>query len=463
VQLVVAIILARLLSPEEFGTIALLYLFTGIASVFIDAGLSSALIRNQNASRIDESTIFFINVFMGCAAASSFLLAAPWLAEFYNQPILEPIARVLAASLLVNSIGATHLALFRKRLDFRRPMMASAAASISSGGFAIWMASYGYGIWALAWQTIFNSIIFVLLLWAFSPWRPSFVFSASSAVNNFRFGFFLMLSALLDVAYNRMYSLLIGKYYSVADLAFYSRAENTRQIPVEALSNSIAQVVFPVFCRLAEDRGRLSAGMSTSLKMMMLINVPMMCGLCVTAENVIGVLFGEKWLPAVPILQVLSLAGLLWPFHVVNLLSLQAQGHANIFFRLEIIKKIIGVCFVFIGTFHGVLGIAWSQVAIGIVAVFVNTYYTKNKVGYSIARQIRDVLPIFNVSIFMSLVVYFVSSYSILSKFYLFPLQICIGVFVFFGAARIFRIQALDDCFGLVKAMKAEHRETLRN
>lgn len=455
VQFVVAVILARLLSPEEFGTIALLYLFTGIASVFIDGGFSSALVQKQDATHTDESTVFWINLAMGTAAAVALWLAAPWIADFFGYPILVPLTGMLALSLLVNALGSIHLVLFRKNLDFKRPMILGGVASVISGAVAIGMATAGFGIWALAWQTIVASLMLTILLWVFSPWRPAFSFSGASARRLFRFGSYLMLSGLLDVAYNRIYSLLIGKFYGVRDLAFYNRADNTKQIPVEVLSGTLSRVAFSVFCKVADDKEKLRLGVRTALNGMMLINLPMMFGLMVTAENVVLVLFGEKWLPAAPILQVLCLAGVFWPLHVVNLVALQAQGHSDLFFRLEVIKKIIGVSFLLVGTLYGVIGIAWSQVAFGLVGFLVNAHYTRRYLDYGASNQAIDAMPVVALSIMMAVAVYWFGLATNLGPVLVLPIQVIGGAAVFFAVAKLVRLQALMDMLQLVRNKNA--------
>jgi O-antigen/teichoic acid export membrane protein len=455
VQFIVAVILARLLSPEEFGTIALLYLFTGIASVFIEGGFSSALVQKQDASHIDESTVFWINLAMGFFAALILWAIAPWIAKFFGYPILVPLTGILALSLAINSLGGIHLVLFRKRLDFKRPMIVSAVAAIVSGTTAIVLALKGYGVWALAWQTVIASFVSTLLLWVASSWRPSFAFSLKSARSLFRYGSYLMISALLDIAYNRIYSLLIGKLYGVRDLAFYNRADNTKQIPVEVLSGTLARVAFSVFCKVADDKEKLRFGVRSSLKGMMLINLPIMFGLMAAAENVIYVLFGENWLPAVPILQILSFAGVFWPLHVINLTALQAQGHSNLFLRLEIIKKVIGVAFLAIGASFGVIGIAWSQAAFGLVGFFINAHYTKVYLDYGVKDQSLDTLPLLVLSMLMAVIVHMLGLMTELSHYFLLPLQVVGGALVFLVMAYVFRLQALTDLLQIIRNKNA--------
>jgi teichuronic acid exporter len=445
VQFVVAVILARLLSPEEFGTIALLYLFTGVASVFIDGGFSSALVHKQDASLIDESTVFWINLAMGALAALGLWSLAPWIAEFFEYPILAPLTNVLAISLAVNALGSIHLVLFSKRLDLKRPMFVSAVASIISGATAIALAMNDFGIWALAWQTIVASVMSTLLLWFVSPWRPRLVFSIAAASGMFRFGSYLMLSGLLDITYNRIYSLLIGKFYGVRDLAFYNRADNTKQIPVDLLSSALSRVAFPAFSAAAGDVEKLRRGVQSAVRVMMLINLPIMFGLIATAENVIIVLFGEVWRPAAPILEVLCIAGIFWPLHVINLSVLKAQGHSDLFFRLEIIKKLVGAAFLLAGSFYGVIGIAWSQAAFGLFGFIINAYYTDRYLEYGVIKQVRDFAGTLITAIAMAATVYWIAEACQAKVSVLLAIQVLTGAITFISLAWLVRLSGVVD------------------
>ncbi len=450
VQFFVAVILARILSPEEFGTIALLYLFTGIANVFIDGGFSSALVQKQDATHTDESTVFWINLATGFLAALALWAMAPGIAKFFGYPILVPLTGTLAISLAVNALGSIHLVLFSKRLDFKKPMLVSAVASVVSGSTAVVLAMNEYGIWALAWQTIVASLVSTLMLWFVSPWRPALVFSITSATGMFRFGSYLMLSSLLDIIYNRIYALLIGKYYGVRDLAFYNRADNTKQIPVDVLSNTLARVAFPAFSAAADDPEKLRRGVQSAVRTMMLINCPIMFGIMATAENVIVVLFGETWRPAAPILEVLCISGIFWPLHVINLSVLKAQGHSELFFRLEIIKKIVGSAFLLAGTFYGVIGIAWSQAVFGLFGFLINAFYTGKYLKYGAIGQSADAIAALTAAALMGAVVSWLGVALNQNAYVLLAIQICSGVLMFFLVAWFTNIPGVDEILSII-------------
>ncbi len=453
-QFAVSIALARLLSPEEFGTIALLYLFIGIASAFVDSGFSAALIQRQDVTHTDESTVFWFNLAMGALVALALWAAAPAIAGFYALPILVPLTAVMALNIFLSALGSIHGTLLTKRLDFRTQMKVGAITAVISGAVAVYMASRGYGVWALAAQTVVATGVTTALLWLFNRWRPALVFSVPSARSLFRFGGYMLASALLATAFSRMYTLLIGKFYGVRELGFYNRADGTQQLPVGVLTGILGRVAFPIFSAAADDKAQLRRGLQLALRAIMLLNVPMMLGLAAVAEPLVLALFGAKWLPAVPIMQVLCVGGVLWPLHVINLNVLMAQGYSDLFFRLEVIKQLLGVGLLAVGTYYGVMGVAWSQVVFGILAFAINAHYTKRHLNYSILAQARDFLPTIAISLPMALTVHWVGTQVRVAPAVKLISLTALGALIFLMLAWGFRLAALHDAFDLLKRRK---------
>lgn len=451
-QFVVTIFLARLLSPEDFGTIALLYLFTGVASIFIDSGLSAALVNRQDITHKDESTVFWFSLIVSIIACVAFWNSASWIARFFNVEVLVPLVKLLSLNFVLNALGATHTALLSKELNFQMPMKIGLISSVISGAVAISLALGGAGVWALAFQMVTANLLNTVLLWFFNPWRPSLSFSFHSARRLFGFGGYLMLSGLLDVLYNRIFSLLIGKFYGVGQLGFYSRADNTKQIPVDVLSKTLARVAFPVFSAAAGDKEKLFRGVRTALIGLMFINIPMMLGLIAVAENLVVVVFGKKWLPCVEILEILSLSGVMWPLHVINLNVLKAQGHSNLFFKLEVIKKLFGFSILYVGFSYGIMGLAWGQVIFGFLAFFINAHYTGMHLNYGSKHQLADIFPIIILSLCMATVVSFLNNFVQLGNGLKLVVDIVVGVgFYFFGAwaLKLRSLEIFTDILGI--------------
>jgi O-antigen/teichoic acid export membrane protein len=455
VQAGIIIALARLLTPEEFGTVALLSLFLGIATVLADGGFSTALIQRQDATHVDESSVFWVTLAVGTLLSATIFLLAPVLATFYDSAVLEPLTRLMSLGVLLSALGAVPHALVMKRLGFRTLLVVGLVGTGSSGVVALLLAWQDHGVWALAGQYVTLAVVTTAMLWILSGWRPGLVFSADSARTLFGFGGYMLASGLLDASFNRLYTVLIGRWYGVRELGFYVRAETTQQVPATVLSSIASRVALPVFSEAAADPARLRRGARLSLRGLMLINAPMMLGLAAVADPLVEAVFGSVWLPAVPLLQVLCLAGLLWPLHVINLTLLAAQGHARLVFRLEVVKQTIGLALVLIGALSGPLGIAWAMVAGGLVAVAVNAFYTKHFVRYGLVAQLADVGPTLAVSAVMAAVVAVAArSWDPTPIVELLALS-GLGAVVFVGLAFAVRLATLHDMVALLRRQPA--------
>lgn len=453
-QFGVSIALARLLSPDEFGTIALLYLFTGLASAFVDSGFSAALVQRQDVTHTDESTVFWFNLAIGALVALVLWVAAPAIAAFYALPILVPLTAVMALNIFFSSLGSIHGTLLTKRLDFRTQMKVGSITTVTSGAVAVYLAWRGYGIWALAAQTLVATVVTTALLWVFNRWRPALVFSRASSRRLFGFGGYLLASSLLDIIYNRVNTLLIGKFYGVRELGFYNRADGTKQLPVGVLTGILARVAFPIFSAATHDKAQLRRGVQLALRGMMLINVPMMLGLVAVAEPLVLTLFGAQWLPSVPIMQVLCLGGVLWPLHVINLNVLMAQGYSDLFFRLEVAKKLLGTGLLAVGCYYGVMGIAWSQVVFGVLAFAMNAHYTKRHLDYGTVAQMRDFLPTVAIALPMAVVLYWLGTRLGMTPAMQLISLTALGALIFLVLAWVFRVAALHDALDLLRRRK---------
>ncbi len=403
---VITIVLARLLTPEDFGTIALLSVFVGVANVFVNAGLGFGLIQRQNVSHIDESTVFWFNLAVALLMAGLLVLSAPWIASYFGVAVLAPLTLVMAMNLLVSALGSIQGALMTRRLDFKTPMIIGVASTLTAGCTGIYMAWAGYGVWALAIQALLGSVTNTALTWIVLRWRPLARFSVESFLGLFSFSGWLFLSWLLDALYQRAYTVMLGKTYGAHDLGVYTRADSTQQLASGVLTDVLSRVAFPLFSSVNADKDRLRRGTRMAARAATLVTAPAMMGLAVLAHPFISAVFGERWLPAVPILQVLCIVGLLYPLHVINLSVLQAQGHANLFFRLELAKKGVGTLLLVVGSFYGVLGMAWSRVLASVFALVINTYYTRKFLAYGVGEQVRDCTPSLLIAAIMAVLVH---------------------------------------------------------
>ena len=463
VQFVTSICLARLLSPEEFGIMGMLLIFMAIAAIFVDGGFASALIQRQSVTAEETASVFYFNVGMGLLVAVLLALAAPWIAAFYAMPILTPLTRLMAVTFVVTSFGSVQWALLSKELDFRSQMRIGLVTSVLSGALGIVLAWRGWGVWSLALQSLFSSVLSTTLVWYWRPWRPGWAFSFKALRPLYRFGSFLMLSGLLDALVSRLNTLVIGKFYSVRDLGFYTRADSTRQLPTNLLSSVISRVAFPLFSAAATDKDLLLRGLRKAVRSSMLLNIPAMAGLAAVARPLVVTLFGSKWLPAVPYLQILALAGIFWPLHVLNLNYLTATGQSRLFFRLEILKKILAITALLLASPVSVLAMAWSQVVVGILCFFLNAHYTGIQLGYTPLKQLRDV---WLVALAAAGMVTFVLVTPALGRW---PAPACLavqvsgGAIVFFGLCHLLRFEPAAEMRHQVLKWLRLHNRPLPN
>jgi len=408
-QFVITIVLARILTPEDFGMIAVLAIFIGLASIFIDGGFSAALIQRQHTTKGEESTVFFFNLLMAGGISLILVGGAPIIAKFFGHSDLRDITYAMAAYVFLNSFASIHIALLTRELDLKKIALINSLSVFVAGTTAIYLALHGLGVWSLVVQMILVSAISVVLLWILHPWRPTPVFEASSLRSLFRFGGYEMAANLTDVFSTNLNLALIGKLYSVGDVGFYDRANKTQQIPINVMMSISNRVVFSTFSRVASDKERLKRGMRKAQPMAMLMNVPVMLGICILAGPLIESLFGKQWIQSIPILQVLAFAGLFWPLHLLNLNVLKAQGHADLFFWITIIKKTIAIVLTIISSFYGVVAIAWAQVASSIIGYFINAHYSRKLLQYGAGEQLRDLVHVFLSSLPMVAVTWMVS------------------------------------------------------
>lgn len=392
-QFATTLVLARLLTPADFGVVAMLAIFVAIAGVLADGGFSAALIQRQDVDHDDESTVFWCNLGIGVALALLLACAGPWIAGFYREPRLQAISVAMSLVVVASAMGAIHFALLVKELDFRTQALAGVVGAGTSAVVSITMAWRGYGVWALVAQAVISAVTTSACLWWLHRWRPAFAFRWASVRKLAGFGGFHLASTLLESAYTRFYSLLAGRMFGARSLGYYSNAENTRQLPASFLASLVARVALPLLSRAQHDPMLARRGVQLSIRAMMFAYAPGMLAMAAFADLVIEVLYGRQWLPAASLLRVLAMAGLLYPLHMINLHALMAQGHARLMFRLEVSKKALGVLLLVAGARYGLLGLAWSQVAHSIVSLAINSHYSRKLLGYGALAQLRDAAP----------------------------------------------------------------------
>lgn len=451
VQFIISIILARLLLPEQFGLIGMLAVFLAVGQVFINSGFGSALIQKQDADEIHFSSVFYTNLLISIVAAGILILVAPLIARFFREPILISLTRALSFNFIISAFGLVQVYLLTKKLDFKTQMKVSLLASLGSGVVGVSLAFHGYGVWSLVIQNISATFFNTLLLWIFNTWRPRKVFSLSALRELFGFGSRLLASGLMDTIFRNIYNVVIGKLFSPADLGFYARAYSLQQLPSETLGGIIGRVTFPIFSEIQNDPVRMKNAFRKVLRSIALINFPMMIGLLVCARPLILVLLTEKWSPATPYLQMLSIVGLIYPLHLINLNVLLAKGRSDLFFRLEVIKKSLIVIVLAITWRWGVFAIIAGQIVLSFVAYYLNSFYNGVIMRYGIREQGRDLLPYLIASGAMGGVVFGLNWLPIAHPTVLLMIQMSIGSLFYLLICRVFQFPIFMDSWRLLK------------
>ena len=450
VQFVFSIILARLLSPSDYGIIAMVTIFFAVAQSFVDSGFSNALVRKTDRVEEDLSTCFYFNIGVGIIAYIVLFLIAPLVANFYNQPILSPIIRITGLGVILNSLCVVQQALFTIKIDFKSQAKITLSATVISGIVGILLAYQGYGIWALVWQGVASSIVRMGLLWLMSKWRPRTGFSKSSFNYLFGYGSKLLASGLLDTIYNNIYPIVIGKFYNPAQLGNYSRALGWAQLPSANITSILQRVTFPVLSAIQDDSLRLQNSYRRLLKLSAFIVFPLMMGLASMASPLIRVILTAKWDGCVLYLQILCFALMLYPIHAINLNLLQVKGRSDIFLRLEIIKKIIGVVILIITIPLGITAMCLGMVFSSIICLIVNTYCTSRFIDVGLLTQLKDLRIILINSLVMGGGIYILTSFIDIEGLKL-VMGIVIGFLLYFIGSFYFSKAELQEVISLIK------------
>lgn len=391
-RFVVGLVLARLLAPDQFGLLAMLTVFIVIATAITDAGFSQAVVQRKNVSQLDLSTVFFFNVIMGALMALLLYWFAPCIAVFYRNGQLTDLLRFLAVAVFLTSLGQVHRSQLNRELLFRRMVLATIPATILSGGIAVVLAFYGWGVWALAMQMLISSGLQSLFLWFASGWRPSAQFSSESLKSLFPFGSRMALMSVINSIFTNIYVLFIGKFFLATDVGYYQRAESFKQMASENLNVIVARVMFPIFATIQDETERLCKVFLRSFGLLCLIFFPLMGILAAVAEPLILTLIGEKWLPSVAYLQLLCLVGALYPLQSLNVNVLKALGHANKLLKIALAKRLLTLGMLCLTFRFGITAMILGQMFTALVALWINAYYTRIYLELSYYDQFRHTI-----------------------------------------------------------------------
>ena len=439
VSLIVSIMLARLLEPDIYGSVAIVMIFITIANVFVSNGFGNALVQKKNADNLDFSSVFYINIVMSIGVYFILYALAPLVAKFYEMPILCPTLRVLGIRIIIAAINSIQQAYVSRKMIFKKFFWATLFGTVLSGVVGIYLAYKGAGVWALVAQYLTNTCVDTIVLWITVKWRPDFAFSWKRAKGLISYGWKLLCSGLLDTGYSQLRNLLIGKIYTSADLAYYNQGDKYPQVLVVNINSSISSVLFPAMSKYQDDRQRVKAMTRSAIQVSSYVMWPLMLGLATIAEPLVKVLLTDKWLPCVPYLQIFCFSYGLWPIHTTNLQALNALGRTDLFLKLEIIKKCLGLTVLIITLQLGPHVIAFGLIITGIISTFINSAPNRKLLNYSYKEQLSDLLPPFVLALIMAIIIYPINTLEI-NDVLVIVLQIISGGIIY-GAGSVFSKQ----------------------
>lgn len=458
IQFIVSVILARLLSPEEYGIIAIVMVFIFLANVFVESGFNTALIQKKETDEVDFSSVLYLSLGIAAILYVIIFLAAPIIANFYNQPILTLLLRVLSIVLFIGAVNSIQNAYVARRMLFRKLFMSSVVAVMISGLIGVLAAYGGLGVWSLVIQQVLSQLIMGVILWNTVQWRPHLVFSLRRVKILFSYGSKLLASNLIDTLYTNLTVLIIGRIYPPSMLGYYNKGQMFPQLIVSNINGSIQSVMLPALSVHQEDKQRVKEMTRRSIVSSSFFIFPIMIGMAVVAEPLVIILLTETWLPIVPFLQITCFTYSLWPIHTANLQAINAMGRSDIYLRLEIRKKIIGLIILGISLPFGIYAIAIGVAVSGIIGMLINAYPNKYLLNYNYKEQLLDIIPSLLISLTMGVIIYALNFTNLLS-WQLLGLQIIMGIVIYILLSIVFKIESFRYFIMTFKEFKKKKNE----
>lgn len=453
IEFILMLFMARLLDPSDYGILGMISIFTAVAASITDSGFANALIRKNDRTQADLSTVFFFNIVVGTFFFFLFWVISPYVADFYEMPVLKSVMRVVALGFVIGSFNSVQRAVYVINLDFKRQSKISITTSLISGICGVIMAFYGFGVWALVYQSLIATVLSISMYWFYSKWRPSFLFSWKSFKELFGFGSNLLISSLLNTIYNNIYQVVIGKIFSASALGHYSRASHWANFPSANLTQVLQKVTFPVLAKIQDDEERLARSYRRFIRTSAFVVFPLMLGMSAVARPLVLVFIGEKWEFCSQILQIICFSVMWYPIHAINLNLLQVKGRSDLFLRLEIIKKVMGVFILCISVPLGLIAMCYFSIMSSLIALVINTYYTGKLIHVGFIRQMKDLMPTLLLSVFMFLVV-LLSQYFISNIYIKLISGTLVGAVFYLGLSSVFHYQELDEVKLIVKEIQ---------
>ncbi len=451
VTFVVSIVLARILVPEDYGTIALVTVFTTILQVFVDSGLGTALIQKKDADDLDFSSVFYFNFIVCLILYAGMFIAAPSIARFYGDVSLIAIVRVISLTIVISGVKGIQQAYVSRHMLFKRFFFSTIGGTVFSAFLGIAMAYAGYGVWALVVQQLSNTAIDTLILWLTVKWRPKRSFSWKRLEELLSYGWKLLVSALLDTGYNNITNLIIGKVYSSSDLAFYNQGDKFPKVIVSNINTSIDSVLLPSMSNVQNDRQGVKRMTRRAIKTSTYVMAPLMMGLAFCADSIVRVILTDKWLPCVLYMQIFCFTYMFWPIHTANLNAIKALGRSDLFLKLEIIKKIVGIVILLFTMRISVKAMAYSMIVTSILGQVINSWPNYKLLNYGYFEQIKDILPSIVLATVMGVLISLIRLLNIAPGFMLL-IQMVLGVVIYIYGSYILKLESFEYLLDMIKS-----------
>lgn len=442
VTFVVGIILARLLSPSDYGLIAMATVFVTISQILVDSGFSLALIRKKELTELDYSTVFVLNMVLSALMCVILFLTSPYIAAFYNEPLLLRIINLNAVYILLGSLLSIQSTRLQAELKFKAKSIINMIETLVAGVVSLVMAFSGFGVWSLIYPKFIVILVGFFLYWRYLHWIPKMRYSHQTAKSLFSFGYKLMLSTIIDTFYNNMFPMVIGKYFSAANLGFFSKGQAFANLPSTTITTVLGGVAYPVLSKVQDDKIQLRQIYRRMLCLSAYVVFPLMVGIAVLAHPLIIALLTEKWQSCIIYLQILAISMMFYPIHALNLNLLQVRGRSDLFLRLEIIKKVIGVSILLLTLRFGLVWICIGMLCSSIICLCINTYYTGKMIDLGYLQQMSDFVPFLVLSFSMGLVIY-ISILPITSIFLQLFVGIAVGLIYYYVVSKLVKSKEL--------------------
>lgn len=451
IHFLVMILMARILTPADYGIVGMLAIFIAVSQSLVDSGFSQALIRKQDRSEIDNSTVFYFNIAVGIGMYLILFFSAPLIADFYNEPLLVPITRAIGLSVVFNSLAVVQRALLTVSLDFKTQAKASFIGAIVSGAIGITMAYTGFGVWAIVWQQLSNLAVVTVLLWILSHWKPIWAYSWNSFKELFGFGSKLLASGLLDTVFRNLYLIVIGKFFKASDLGYYTRAHQFTDFASSNITGIFQRVTYPVLCTIQDDDTRLRDVYRRLLKTSAFIIFPLMMGMAGVAKPMIISFLTEKWLFSAILIQILCFSQMWYPVHAINLNLLQVKGRSDLFLKLEIIKKMVTVVILCITIPLGLIAMCIGTIVSSLISLIINTYYTGKLIHLGFFKQMKDLLPTLLLSITTGTAVYLTVTYIPMNSWLALAVGVIEGIVLYAALAKLLRFSEFSELLSIMR------------